>query len=229
MLTRTGRLIGLSALSVGLALVGAACSADDDGTTAPTITIQPQSYQSKPPATLTPESTTEATAGEDGTTDQVQKYTVQADEYPAQIASKFGITLSELIEFNNWTLEGQIVPEFEGEGSVVEIPPGAKFVAPEEEEEDEETATTDVGESNGGTTTDGNPIGTIPAPVGTGDPAEDRCVAGRYTVVDGDYPIGVAQKFDVSIEALNEANASTAGYGTFYTGLEIIIPPAEDC
>jgi LysM repeat protein len=226
MLTRTGRLLGLSALGAALALVGAACSADDDGTTAPTITIQPQSYQSKPPATLAPETTTEPTAGEDGTTDQVQHYTVQEDEYPAQIASKFEITLSELIEFNNWTLEGQIVPEFEGEGSVVEIPPGAKFIGPEEEEE---TEPTEVGESNGGTTTDGNAIGTIPGPVGTGDPADDRCVAGRYTVVDGDYPIGVAQKFDVSIDALNQANAGTAGYSTFYTGLEIIIPPAEDC
>src|SRR5687767_5665919 len=147
MLTRTGRLLGLSALGAALALVGAACSADDDGTTAPTITIQPQSYQSKPPATLAPETTTEPTAGEDGTTDQVQRYTVQEDEYPAQIASKFEITLSELIEFNNWTLEGQIVPEFEGEGSVVEIPPGAKFIGPEEEEE---TEPTEVGEANGG-------------------------------------------------------------------------------
>ena len=36
MLTRTGRLVGLSALGVGLAITAAACSTDDDGTTAPT-------------------------------------------------------------------------------------------------------------------------------------------------------------------------------------------------
>jgi LysM repeat protein len=222
MLTRTGRLVGLSALGVGLVVTAAACSADEGGETAPTITIQPQSYQSKPPATLAPETTTSPTAGADGTTDQVQHYTVQADEYPAQIASKFDIPLDDLIEFNDWTLVNQIVPEFEGEGSVIRIPPGAKFIDPNV------TTTTEAEEPTGGTTEDGNQIGTV-APVATGEATDDRCVAGRYTVVDGDYPIGVAQKFDVSIDALNQANTNTVGYSTFYTGLEIIIPPAEDC
>jgi LysM repeat protein len=226
MLRRTGRVVGLAALGAGLTIMAAACSSSDAGETAPTITIQPQSYQNKPPATLAPETTTEATAGADGTTDQVQHYTVQEDEYPAQIASRFEITLDELLNFNNWELNDQgWVPDFPPPGSVIDIPPGAKFIDPNEvtettePEQDEEEATV-------GTTADGSEIGTVP---GTGDPAADRCSTGTYTVEAGDYPIGVAQKFDVTIEALNAANASTPGYSTFYPSLEIVIPAATDC
>ena len=33
---------------------------------------------------------------------------MQANEYPAQIASKFEITLDELLEFNSWELNDQV-------------------------------------------------------------------------------------------------------------------------
>ena len=39
----------------------------------------------------------------------------------------------------------------------------------------------------------------------------------------------MAEKFDVSVEALNEANAATDGYGAFTVGLDIVIPPPSDC
>ena len=108
---------------------------------------------------------------------------------------------------------------------MIKIPPGAKYIDPNaatdttEAEEDEETPAA-------GTTRDGSEIGTVPA---TGDPAADRCSPGTYTVEEGDYPIGVAEKFDVTIDALNTANASTAGYSSFYPGLEIVIPAATNC
>jgi len=42
-------------------------------------------------------------------------------------------------------------------------------------------------------------------------------------------PIKVAEKFDVTVEALNAANAATTGYSAFYVGLEIVIPAKADC
>ena len=56
-----------------------------------------------------------------------------------------------------------------------------------------------------------------------------RCSAGTYTLEAGDYPIGVAEKFDITLDALNAANASTPGYSTFYPSLQIVIPAATDC
>ena len=44
----------------------------------------------------------------------------------------------------------------------------------------------------------------------------------------GDYPIKVASSFDVTVEALNAANASTPATA-FYPGLVIVIPAKADC
>jgi len=225
MLSRTGRFMGLGALGVALTLTAAACGSSDAGNTAPTITIQPQSYQSKPAPTQPPDVTGAPTANEDGTTDQVQEYTVKENEYPAQIASKFGITLQELLKFNNWELNDRgWVPDFPPPGSVIEIPPGAKFIDPNAEDDKADTETT---QATPGTSSDGAVVATTVATVS--DPAADRCSPGTYTVEAGDYPIAVAKKFDVTIEALNEANANTPGYSTFYPSLKIVIPPAADC
>jgi len=46
----------------------------------------------------------------------------------------------------------------------------------------------------------------------------------EYTVQAGDFPIAVAKKFGVSLDALNQANAATPGYSVFYQGLKIRIP-----
>ena len=46
----------------------------------------------------------------------------------------------------------------------------------------------------------------------------------EYEVVSGDVPVNVAKKFGVTLDALNLANAETAGYSSFYVGLKIKIP-----
>lgn len=46
----------------------------------------------------------------------------------------------------------------------------------------------------------------------------------QYTVQSGDVPFTVANKFSVPLDALNLANADTAGYSSFYVGLKIVIP-----
>ncbi|MDO8362603.1 MAG: LysM peptidoglycan-binding domain-containing protein [Actinomycetota bacterium] len=46
----------------------------------------------------------------------------------------------------------------------------------------------------------------------------------EYTVVEGDTQFTVANRFGVTLDALNLANADTAGYSAFYVGLKIKIP-----
>jgi peptidoglycan hydrolase-like protein with peptidoglycan-binding domain len=59
--------------------------------------------------------------------------------------------------------------------------------------------------------------GTLPPP--------GVCVPGTYTIQATDTTrTRVAEKFDVTVEALDAANANTAGYGAFFPGLDIIIP-----
>jgi len=67
---------------------------------------------------------------------------------------------------------------------------------------------------------DTTPAATIPD-------AGDNCDQGTYTIVAGDVPSKVANKFDVTVEALNAANSGTSGYSSFYVGLEIVIPAKD--
>lgn len=46
----------------------------------------------------------------------------------------------------------------------------------------------------------------------------------EYTVQSGDVPFTVALKFNVTLEALELANADTEGWGAFFVGLKIKIP-----
>ena len=46
----------------------------------------------------------------------------------------------------------------------------------------------------------------------------------EYTVKKGDFPSGVARRYAIGLDALNQANLDTSGYGSFYIGLVIKIP-----
>ncbi len=70
---------------------------------------------------------------------------------------------------------------------------------------------------------------TTTQPAATIPDAGDNCGEGEYTIVDGDYEGKVAANFDVTVEALRAANASTSGYSAFYPGLTIVIPGKADC
>ena len=49
-----------------------------------------------------------------------QEYAVLAGDYPLKVADLFGITIDELVAYNDWTS----VAEFPGVGGIVKIPPG---------------------------------------------------------------------------------------------------------
>lgn len=198
---------------VGPALVGAvvlsSCGGGESGATQSTIDLSAAStaFVVRPPATTEPPVDTLAEGDPDAIVEGIQEYTVQAGDAPYVLVTRFGVSLEDLLGVNEWTDPSQ----FPFPGTVILIPPGAKSVT---------AAATDSGDTS--TDTDAAPTDTIPD-------AGDNCPQGTYTIVEGDYLGKVASKFDVTVEALNAANASTPGYSSFYVGLEIVIPAKSDC
>jgi LysM repeat protein len=201
------------ALGAGLLLTLTSCG-DSDGSaqSATTIMIQPTSYVIREQVTTT-STPVASSANEEGRSPVEQAYTVQAGDYPVKIATLYDVDLDELRNFNQWEAD---FSDFPSVGETVRIPPGAKFINPNAPETTED-ATEDT---EGGDTGDASTTSTV-----LGGP----CDPGTYTLEAGDYPGGVAEKFDVSVEALNQANAATEGYDAFYVGLDIVIPPPSDC
>jgi LysM repeat protein len=212
---------------VGPAIVGAfllaSCGGATTGATQSTINLDATStaFVVRPPATTVPPAGSADTINEEGRVEGTQEYTVQPNDYPFLLVEQFGITLDDLLAVNNWGS----ADEFPGPGAMILIPPGALPVggAPEATttETTDGTTETDTGEG-GDTGEDAGATDTIPD---TGD----NCAPGSYTIASGDYPIVVAEKFDVTVEALNAANSGTTGYDSFYVGLEIVIPAKSDC
>ena len=201
------------ALALGLAPVVllAACGSDSDDSGATLAEIETTSYVVREPATTTTTLPTSGSVAADGTSPVEQQYTVQAGDALSVISSRFGITLDELINYNKWE-DGIQHPVFPGD--VVLIPPGAKVPGTSTG-----TAGTDTGTSEpGGTEGTSAPEETTPATLA------DNCKAGEYEIVAGDTPLRVAEKFDVTVDQLNAANASTPGYGGFVVGITIVIP-----
>ena len=201
-------------LGTGLLLTLASCG-DSDGSaqSATTVSIQPTSYVIREQVTTT-STPTQNSANAEGRSGVEQAYTVEAGDYPVKVATLYEVDLDELRNFNQWESD---YSDFPSVGGTVRIPPGAKFINPnapettEDETEDTETDSTDDDESATSTVLAG------------------PCDPGTYTLESGDFPGGVAEKFDVSVEALNQANAATTGYGAFTVGLDIVIPPPSDC
>jgi LysM repeat protein len=210
-----GSLAPLAALTGLLAL--SACGDDDADATLPSYSIAPESYVTRPPATTTTTIPLEdIKPGEASPQEQI--YEVQSGDYLAGIAAKYEVSAEEIANYNDFPngVNELIVP-----GQEIKIPPNAVVPA---EEADETTTTPLAGENLVTTTDDGS---------ATDDSTEqttgDNCGPGKYALQAGDYPIGVAKKFDVTVDALAAANADTPGYSAFYPGLEIVIPAKSNC
>ena len=203
---------------IGPALIGAvvlsSCGGGESGATQSTIDLSAAStaFVVRPPATTEPPAGTLADGDPDAIVEGIQEYTVQSGDAPYVLVTRFGISLEDLLGVNEWTDPNQ----FPFPGTVILIPPGAKSVTA--------AATTDTGDTSTEADADAEatPADTIPD-------AGDNCSQGTYTIVEGDYLGKVASKFDVTVDALNAANASTPGYSAFYPGLEIVIPAKSDC
>ena len=195
------------------ALLLAACGTDDDSAPSrSTIELNDGST-----AFVVREPVTTLGDGEGDAVSTAQEYTVQAGDYPIKVAEQFGVPLAELVAFNEWSSES----EFPFPGTVIRIPPGGTPADADDEADDaaaEAEATSDDAPSTTAAAGD-----TIPE-------AGDNCSEGTYTITENDTTrIGVAEKFDVTVAALDAANAGTPGYAAFYPGLEIVIPAKADC
>ena len=212
MLSRNTRRIGVVAWPVAAAAVlFAACGASDDASPSrSTVDLNNGStaFVVKEPIPTS----TGPTVNEDGTTGASQEYEVQAGDYPIKVADQFGIPLPDLVKFNGWASEAEVpLP-----GSVIKIPPGAVAASAAEEEAEAEAEDAVADEAT-------EPGDTIPE-------AGDNCAEGSYKIAEGDTTrTKVADKFDVTVDALDAANAATPGYAAFYPGLEIVILAKADC
>jgi LysM repeat protein len=186
----------------------ASCGAADDAATQSTIDLSAAStaFVVRPPATTVP--VTDTSAPEAGAVVATeQEYVVQPGDTPIGVANMFNVPVADLIAYNEWGPN-----EFAYPGDTIKIPPGG--TAPEATVTDDAAAATDAA---------------APAPTGTIPDAGDNCDQGDYTIAEGDYEGKVATNFDVTVEALRAANASTPNYSSFYPGLVIVIPAKADC
>jgi LysM repeat protein len=197
------------------ALVFAACGSDDsNGATRSTIDLSQGSTAFVVRPTTPSTTVADETPGE--VTSNAQEYVVQAGDYPLAVANKFGVSLDELVSFNGWASAG----EFPFPGETILIPPGG--VVPGAETAADTADATEGATDEASAVDSSAPADTIPA-------AGDNCGEGSHTVVAGDYPLKVAEQYDVTIEALDAANANNPAYGQFAPGQTIIIPAKADC
>ena len=212
-MNRTVRSTVIFAIGVISLLALAGCGETEDGESASALTpIQGTSYVTIEPATTTttlPPAATVAPAG-GSVSAEAQSYTVEAGDTMYGIATKHGITLDLLVEYNQITVDPSqflIVP---GQ-TVLGIPPGAKVPSAAVAEADPEVdPATQEGSVNPATATT----------LGVG------CT---YTIVADDNPSKVASKFSIDLDALQGANADSNVVQTFIVGETLKIPAGADC
>lgn len=205
------RISAVAAPLLAAGLVLGACGGSDGGTASrPTVTLEAgaTNYQTIPPATTVP-------LVEDATPDPSaeQEYTVQAGDYGILVANRFGVSLEDLTNINGWADPSK---EFPGPGSTILIPAGGTGPATTPD-------ATGGGDGAAEVAAEGEVGEAIPEP-------GSNCAAGSYVIEEGDTTrIAVANKFDVTVEAMDAANAGTNGYSAFFPGLTIVIPAKDDC
>lgn len=216
------RLSVIAAPLLAGAFVLASCGGGESAATRTTIDLNASStaFVVRPPATTEPPTDAAVPTG-DEVVEGTQEYTVQSGDAPYVLTARFGITLEALLAVNEWATVG----EFPFPGTSILLPPGAKSVEAWLAGRGGDASASDASAS------------AAPAPSGDAAPtgntipdAGDNCAPGKYTIKDTDTSRAkVAKAFDVTVEALDAANANTPGYSSFYPGLEIVIPAKADC
>ncbi len=167
------------------------------------------SYALKAPATTTTTTTLPASAitpGQ-GTSPSEQTYQIQSGDSLFKIASLYDITPDLICTYNGWS-DCIDPPHLLLPGDTILIPPGGAVP---------------------GTSTDGSvdEVDTIDTP-DDGEAADDEvgCV---HTIVAGDNPTRVADKYNVTVDELSNANLNNPVWNTFLIGSTLNIPANGDC
>ena len=196
-----------SPLLVGAVVLLGACGEEDDATQSSVAGMGPTNYHTLPTVLAT--STTSTIPGGPGAgtiTTDITEYTVQAGDTQFTVANRYKVTLDAL---NLANAETSGYSAFYV-GLVIKIPAGATIPS---------------GTGSTTTTIAGTPAETTTTVAGGGD----NCAEGSYTIVEGDIPSTVAEKFDVTVAQLDAANVNTPGYKYFVVGTDIVIPAKSDC
>jgi LysM repeat protein len=213
-------LVGIGLVAVAASMGMASCGESGDAALTNTTAIQlgATNYVTVPPTPSTDVAPTTTAAAQ-----PEQEYIVQSGDYPSTIATRFNVPLQALMDVNGWRLEGQIAIGFPPAGTPIKIPAGGTVPAGATP-----TETTVAGAT---AADDATTVPTATAPVFPATPGKTidaGCVSQEYTITASDTSrLRVADKFGVTVQALDAANAGTNGYSAFYPGLVIKIPASS--
>ena len=201
----------LAAFGVGPLLLAAGCGGTSaTGARATIARIQPTSFVEIEPATTTTTTTLpEGFEAPEGTRSPVeQSYTIQSGDSLGAIASRYDITLDQLVNYNQFPNGSSqlILP-----GDVIKIPPDSLVpgTGTGAETADPGTDTGDGGEA---------------APADTAATGEG-CT---HTIAAGEFPNRVARQYGITTDELFAANPGGV-MDTFLVGAVLNIPPNGDC
>ncbi len=202
------RLAGAALFAVAPVMMLAGCGADATGaqTTLVPLDTEATNYVALEPATTTTTTTLPEGAGEaGGTSIGEQIHTVQSGDSLSKIASIYGVSMDDIIQYNGWT-DG--LNHFLGIGDQIPIPPGASIPGATPAPSDD--------------TSSGDTVTETTASADSGD-----CETSQYTITAEDTSrIKVASRFDITYQELDAANVNTPGYSSFVVGTVIVIPCA---
>lgn len=207
----------ISALVGGsLLLLLAGCSGEASGARTTIGTVQTTSYVVEDPVTTT--TTTTLPSGVTVPGGEIspveQSYVIVSGDSIYRIADLHGITPDVLINYNGWT-DG--LGHFLVVGETVKIPPNSKVPG---------TGSSDTGGGDTGVDTGGGDTG-----VDTGTSPPTSAAGGtacQHTIVAGENPSKVANKYGITVDELRAANPGGV-MDTFLVGAVLNIPSNGTC
>ena len=168
------------AFGVTALVVLAACGGSDGVAPTSTVAVLTTDFATIPPV----ETTEPPPTVPPSTLPEPQDYVIVGGDNPSLIAQRFGVSLQALVAANGWS---DVSSQFPLPGQTIIIPAGGKnpaYVPP------------------GQTTVAPTVDGAAPA-----DPTLAPTDAeGTYVIEAGDFPVKIAEKFDVTLQALAAAN-----------------------
>ena len=191
-----------------IAALSACSGGGDDATAQTTIAIRPTAYVTLPVVTTARPTTTLGAgqaAADPAAASDAEVYQVQSGDALPLIADRYGITVEELAEYNNWQ-DGGFHPIHPGDDVLI-----PSFAEEPEDESDEPERPPDDG------------LGTMPVPDGS-PLCPDGTERELYEIVAGDFISRVADKNDLTIDELAAANEDNPAYDSFVPGTELWLP-----
>lgn len=198
------------ALLVGAGSVTLAGCGDNNTAAGDSLTgVRETSYVTMEPATTTPTiAAADTTVPPEGAVDpNEQTYVIQSGDTVWGIANKHGISIEQLVTYNQWP-NGQ--SHLLIAGQEVRIPPNSKV----------------PGTGGGGSSSAST--GTTPPATGTTPPATDSegCT---HTIEAGENPSRVAEDYGITFDILQQANPNRDFRTWFMVGETVNIPAGADC